>query len=767
MSRRSPLRSTAGPSTRRTWRPSRWSSTCSRPSGSPHHQVGIDGSRSCSPSRRVADGGQVGHQRGVLQDAGAQAVDDAHPPAAHGLDQAGDAELGVAAQLERVAPGGVDAAQDDVDALEAAEDPHLHPAVAHDEVAALHEREAERGGDERLVVRRLRLAAGRQDDHPRVGEVAGGALQQRRAQGAEERLHPVQPGLAVELGQHPRQHPPVLHRVAQARRRLGPVGQHPPLAAVVAAQVGGGEHQRARVVGGLAGHDAQEPGVAVHDRRRQHALGQQPLRPVEVGEDGVEQLGALGQPDLQRRPLRGVDDERDGVQAPGAGPVAGTGVGDAVVGERADDVVVDAAQVGRRQRHRELGQALPRRAQGAVGPHDLVVARGAAGPVERGLGDPGGVLAQDRHDRKGPRPDYLARRRSRVCGYSSVAARRPASRIAATSRRPAVWPWRSKRAGAAGLGLVGVDRRGVVRAAAGVHDVVGRAAQADARDGVDDVEAQRGVHLDAGVQRRPRLPGAVAHAGVVGAGHAGSVGGGRQRHGHALAGDQVALGVEAADGDLEPLDRAVDVARGAGAGGLLAQHVPRLDGLAQLELEAALADRDDADAREAELDERREPALLEVDAGRAQVGDDLGDVGGGALRQQGVLVQAGPPAHQRRAQRLLPEHRDQAAHQQRLHQRHLGVRRHLEAAQLEQAEPPARGVGAVELVDAELGAVGVAGQVGQQVPQRPVDQPRAGLEVVAPPARRPAARSRRRRSPSRTSPRAGPRRSAAPGSWGR
>jgi hypothetical protein len=51
------------------------------------------------------------------------------------------------------------------------------------------------------------------------------------------------------------------------------------------------------------------------------------------------------------------------------------------------------------------------------------------------------------------------------------------------------------------------------------------------------------------------------------------------------------------------------------------------------------------------------------------------------------------------------------------------VRRHLEAAQLEQPEPAAGGVGAVELVDAELGAVGVAREVGQQVPQRPVGHP--------------------------------------------
>ena len=80
---------------------------------------------------------------------------------------------------------------------------------------------------------------------------------------------------------------------------------------------------------------------------------------------------------------------------------------------------------------------------------------------------------------------------------------------------------------------------------------------------------------------------------------------------------------------------------------------------------------------------------------------------------------------------LRPEPGHQRADQQRLHQRHLRVRRHLEAAQLEQPEPAALGVGAEQLVDAELGAVGVAGDVGEQVPEQPVDVP--GAYVVTEP----------------------------------
>ena len=111
---------------------------------------------------------------------------------------------------------------------------------------------------------------------------------------------------------------------------------------------------------------------------------------------------------------------------------------------------------------------------------------------------------------------------------------------------------------------------------------------------------------------------------------------------------------------------------------------------------------------------------------RAKIGGDVGDVVNQEVRQQISAMQVGPVPDQRGAQRLVPEPCHQRAHQQRLHHRHLIVRWHLEAAQLQQAQPAASTVGAVELVDAELGAVRISGDVGQQVPQRPVGDPRLG-----------------------------------------
>ena len=58
----------------------------------------------------------------------------------------------------------------------------------------------------------------------------------------------------------------------------------------------------------------------------------------------------------------------------------------------------------------------------------------------------------------------------------------------------------------------------------------------------------------------------------------------------------------------------------------------------------------------------------------------------------------------------------------RVYCRHLRVRRHVERAQFEDAQAAGRGVGRIQLVDAEFGTMGVAGEIDQQVAQQAVDQ---------------------------------------------
>ena len=91
--------------------------------------------------------------------------------------------------------------------------------------------------------------------------------------------------------------------------------------------------------------------------------------------------------------------------------------------------------------------------------------------------------------------------------------------------------------------------------------------------------------------------------------------------------------------------------------------------------------------------------------------------------QHEPIVQLGAPARQAGGVRLAPEARDQGAEQQLLRDAHARVRRHLEGPQLEQAAPARRDVRRIELVDAELRAVRVAGDVDQQVTQRAIDEP--------------------------------------------
>ncbi len=82
-----------------------------------------------------------------------------------------------------------------------------------------------------------------------------------------------------------------------------------------------------------------------------------------------------------------------------------------------------------------------------------------------------------------------------------------------------------------------------------------------------------------------------------------------------------------------------------------------------------------------------------------------------------------------RAVRLLPEAGDQRAQQQRLHEAHPRVRRHLERAKLEQAEAAGGRVRRIQLVDREFRAMRVAGEVGEQVAQQPVDEPGRGRRL--------------------------------------
>ena len=147
--------------------------------------------------------------------------------------------------------------------------------------------------------------------------------------------------------------------------------------------------------------------------------------------------------------------------------------------------------------------------------------------------------------------------------------------------------------------------------------------------------------------------------------------------------------------------------------------------MTQFEFEAAL--RDFTQPREAELEMRCEPVGRERVARLAEVGEHVVEVLPHEMRQHEIVVQARAPAAERPFVGTVPEFGHEAAQQRLLRHAHAPVRRHLEGAQLEQAATAGCGVRREELVDAELGAMGIAGRVDQQIAEHPIDQPGRGL----------------------------------------
>ena len=329
-------------------------------------------------AQRACQAGQVGEQGRVAQHAGAEGVDHGDGAGAGGLDEPGDAPSGAAPQLQGVDVGGVHAAQEDVDRFEAAQRARPHPSVLDDEVAALDERQAEHGREVAVVERgRARRAGGEHRDAGTVGAGRGGHLLEGRAQGLEVGADATGAGLAVDAREHLGDHAAVGHDVSQPDRGVGAVGEHGPRAVGVAREVRRGVEELVGAGDADAVGGADEAGVAQDHLRRQQPGGQQAALAVEVGEDRVEQLGALAQRRLQVVPLQLVDEHRQRVELP---RVCGIGRDEALVLQQAHDLGAAGVEPVRPAQPGLLGELLPGQAGGAGRLEHLVVP-GAVGAV--------------------------------------------------------------------------------------------------------------------------------------------------------------------------------------------------------------------------------------------------------------------------------------------------------------------------------------------------------------------------------------------------
>ena len=261
--------------------------------------------------------------------------------------------------------------------------------------------------------------------------------------------------------------------------------------------------------------------------------------------------------------------------------------------------------------------------------------------------------------------------------------------------------------------------------AARMRDVIGHSAKRTSAPAVEHVEHQRHMHANRRMQRTGRIPRLEPHA----ADELAFAVGGAQRHRAAVAGEHETFVDPTGHPRLHPLDRTVDVTNRPGGAGFLAQHVPGFQRGAQFDL--GVVHRHGPDMREAERQMRREPRRIERMAARMQFIERVGEIPLDIMRQHEIVVHAGAPADQLPLVRVLPERGDGGAHQQHLRRRHARARRHFQRAELDQAAPPGRAIRRVQLVDAELGAMRVAGHVRQDVAEQTVGHPRRhGLSGV-------------------------------------
>ena len=139
-------------------------------------------------------------------------------------------------------------------------------------------------------------------------------------------------GFAKEVGKSLRHDDAVFQGIAGAGRGLGAVGDDPPLAIWRACQVDGEQVEISRPGDRNVMAGAPESRVAEDQRGRKISVQQQLLGTVKIGQNGVEQAGALDQAGFEIAPFRRRDKQRDRIQAPRAIGAQGIAI----------DVVADA-----------------------------------------------------------------------------------------------------------------------------------------------------------------------------------------------------------------------------------------------------------------------------------------------------------------------------------------------------------------------------------------------------------------------------------------
>ena len=166
-----------------------------------------------------------------LHQAAAQRVGHRDVARAHRLHQARHAQQGVAAQLQRIAKVVVQAAQDHVHRLQAAQHLEEDAVVAHRQVAALDQRVSPGSGPGRRARNRSRCRG--RASAGRCAGCRGCAAPAPRSVsriGAEEQRQALHLAVAEDVRQHARPDQAIFQRVAGPGRRLRAIARSPTIA---------------------------------------------------------------------------------------------------------------------------------------------------------------------------------------------------------------------------------------------------------------------------------------------------------------------------------------------------------------------------------------------------------------------------------------------------------------------------------------------------------------------------------------------------------
>ena len=238
------------------------------------------------------DAGQEALDRRRFEEAVAQRIGHHHVAGAHRLQQPGHAQRRVGAQLQRVAPVVVQAAQHAVHRLQAFHRLQEQALLAHHQVAALDQRQPQVARQVGMLEVGLGVGPGRQQHHARRGAArhlarrAFDRIEQPAVAGGDV-LHAQ---LAEGVGELARDDQPVVQHVAQARRALAAAGQHLPAAVGCAHQVEGddvqtqpaGRHARRASNAGSRGGAAAAPAATGRRAAGAAARRHRPAWPASV-----------------------------------------------------------------------------------------------------------------------------------------------------------------------------------------------------------------------------------------------------------------------------------------------------------------------------------------------------------------------------------------------------------------------------------------------------------------------------------------------------